>query len=97
MGDVGVRAGSRKFVWTFPGDDEALVEAFRGGAFPFHVHPEWKGDAVAHAGELRRVERSQVLDRLLEITCQSPTGGPQVVRAHLLTLDHDVKWTGPKG
>lgn len=97
MAEVGVRAGGKKFVWSFPGDDDALAEAFRGGAFPFHVHPEWHGDRVDHAGELREIERTEMLDRLLEISCQSPAGAPQVIRAHLLTLEHDLKWRGPKG
>jgi hypothetical protein len=96
MADVGVRAGNKKFVWTFPGDDEALAAAFRKGEFPFHVHPEWTGPKAAHTGDLRETQRTEMFDRLLEISCATPSSGPQQIKAHLLTLDHDLKWKGPK-
>src|SRR5262245_17359254 len=98
MIEVGIRASHRNWVWSFPGDDNALVTAFRAGAFPIHLHDNWPCLPVEYHGELRQIATAPVFDRLINIEAsyKGALSGP-IVSAVLLTLDHEIRFVPTKG
>lgn len=86
--DVDVVVHGEHWLWSFPGPDEALVEAFLSGAFPIGLSALWEEDAPEFAGEVRQAAEILLLDRVIDFECVRKTWS-----AVLYINDDDYSWT----